>query len=44
MRLTGDGYAPRYFGFFSVLGFRRFDGESTLLPIAGNASRYFIKN
>ena len=34
------GYAPRVLGVFLALGFFRFEGESTLPPQAGNASRW----
>jgi hypothetical protein len=33
------GYAPRFLGIFLALGLSRFEGESTLPPQAGNASR-----
>src|SRR3990172_6421085 len=40
MRAPDLGYAPRFLGIFLALGFSRFDGESTLPPQAGNASRW----
>ena len=33
------GYAARFLAFFVVLGFSRFEGDSTLPPTAANASR-----
>jgi hypothetical protein len=38
-RAADGGYAPRFLGMFLALSFSRFDGESTLLPTAANASR-----
>ena len=40
MRAPDLGYAPRFLSIFLALGFSRFDGESTLPPQAGNASRW----
>jgi hypothetical protein len=34
------GYAPRFWAFFWLWAFLRFDGESTLPPQAGNADRW----
>jgi hypothetical protein len=39
-RAADGGYAARFLAFFMALGFSRFDGESTLLPTAANASRW----
>ena len=39
-RAADGGYAARFFSFFVALGFSRLDGESTLPPTAGNASRW----
>jgi len=39
MRAADGGYAPRFLGIFLALSFIRFEGESTLLPTAANASR-----
>ena len=39
-RAADGGYAARFLGIFLALGFSRFDGESTLPPQAGNASRW----
>ena len=42
-RAPNLGYVPRYSVLFAALGFSRFDGESTLPPQAGNASRWAIE-
>ena len=34
------GYAPRFLGIFLALAESRFEGETTLPPQAGNASRW----
>lgn len=38
-RAADGGYAARFLGIFLALGFFRFEGESTLPPIAANADR-----
>ena len=40
MRAPDLGYAPRFLSFFLTLTDSRFEGESTLPPQAGNASRW----
>ena len=39
-RAADGGYAARFLGILAALSFSRFDGDSTLLPQAGNASRW----
>ena len=39
MRAPDLGYAPRFLGIFLAVVESRFEGESTLPPQAGNASR-----
>ena len=39
MRAPDLGYAPRFFGIFLASAVSRFEGESALLPQAGNAHR-----
>ena len=43
MRAPDLGYAPRFLGIFLALAESRFEGESTLPPQAGNASRWALK-
>jgi hypothetical protein len=38
------GYAPRFLSFFLALAESRFEGESTLPPQAGNASRWAVED
>ena len=40
MRAPDLGYAPRFLSMFLALAESRFEGESTLPPQAGNASRW----
>jgi hypothetical protein len=40
MRAPDLGYVPRFLSIFLALSVFRFDGESTLPPQAGNASRW----
>jgi hypothetical protein len=40
MRAPDLGYAPRFSGIFLACAGFRFEGESTLPPQAGNASRW----
>jgi len=40
MRAPDLGYAPRFLDIFLALAESRFEGESTLPPQAGNASRW----
>ena len=42
MRAPDLGYAPRFLSFFLAFADSRFDGESTLPPQAGNASRWAV--
>jgi hypothetical protein len=42
MRAPDLGYAPRFQAFFWALAESRFEGESTLPPQAGNASRWAV--
>ena len=43
MRASDMGYAPRFLGIFLAAAQSRFEGESTLPPQAGNASRWAAK-
>ena len=40
MRAPDLGYAPRFLSMFLALAESRFEGDSTLPPQAGNASRW----
>jgi hypothetical protein len=40
MRAPDLGYAPRFLGIFLACAESCFEGESTLLPQAGNANRW----
>jgi hypothetical protein len=42
MRAPDLGYAPRFLSFFLASAGFRFEGESTLPPQAGNASRWAL--
>jgi len=43
MRAADGGWAARFSSVFVVLGFLRFDRESTLQPTAANAYRWALR-